>query len=112
MSCFFFQAEDGIRDLTVTGVQTCALPIYLDAAIAGYAEYVAHVQIADAPGRGEPGSGQLDLDRYLAALAGRGYRGWVSLEYKPTGTTEASLAWLPRERRAAPAGGITGKEQS
>src|SRR5256886_3778103 len=28
-SCFFFQAEDGIRDLTVTGVQTCALPIYL-----------------------------------------------------------------------------------
>src|SRR2546430_5102928 len=28
MFCFFFQAEDGIRDLTVTGVQTCALPIY------------------------------------------------------------------------------------
>src|SRR5438270_1324106 len=28
---FFFQAEDGIRDLTVTGVQTCALPIYLEA---------------------------------------------------------------------------------
>src|SRR2546430_8416693 len=27
VSCFFFQAEDGIRDLTVTGVQTCALPI-------------------------------------------------------------------------------------
>jgi sugar phosphate isomerase/epimerase len=61
------------------------------------------VQIADAPGRGEPGSGQLDLDRYLADLAGRGYRDWVSLEYKPTSTTEASLAWLPRERRAASA---------
>src|SRR5688572_30928981 len=30
--CFFFQAEDGIRDLTVTGVQTCALPIWSDAA--------------------------------------------------------------------------------
>src|SRR2546430_8449712 len=30
MSCFFFQAEDGIRDLTVTGVQTCALPILPD----------------------------------------------------------------------------------
>src|SRR2546430_11329488 len=28
ITCFFFQAEDGIRDLTVTGVQTCALPIY------------------------------------------------------------------------------------
>ncbi len=72
----------------------------IDAAIAAYAEVVAHVQIADAPGRGEPGSGQLDLDRYLVALADRGYRGWVSLEYKPTSTTEASLAWLPRERRS------------
>ena len=84
----------------------------IDAAIAAYTGVTAHVQIADAPGRGEPGSGRLDLDRYLAALADRGYRGWVSLEYKPTGTTEASLAWLPRERRAAPAGGVTGKEQS
>jgi hydroxypyruvate isomerase len=74
----------------------------IDAAIAEYADYVAHVQIADAPGRGEPGSGNLDLDRYLAALEDHGYRGWVSLEYKPTTTTEASLAWLPRERRAAP----------
>lgn len=79
----------------------------LDAAIAAHAGLTAHVQIADAPGRGEPGSGRLDLDRYLAALEGRGYRGWVSLEYKPTGTTEESLAWLPRERRA----GRPGKEQ-
>jgi hydroxypyruvate isomerase len=80
----------------------------VDAAIAAYADVTAHVQIADAPGRGEPGSGQLDLDRYLVALEDHGYRGWVSLEYKPTSTTEASLAWLPRERRAGP----TGKEQS
>ena len=72
----------------------------IDAAIAAHTDVTAHVQIADAPGRGEPGSGQLDLDRYLTALAGRGYRGWVSLEYKPTSTTEESLAWLPRERRA------------
>jgi hydroxypyruvate isomerase len=71
----------------------------IDAAIAAHADVTAHVQIADAPGRGEPGSGQLDLDRYLRTLEDRGYRGWVSLEYKPTGTTEASLAWLPRERR-------------
>jgi len=77
----------------------------VDAAIAAYADVTAHVQIADAPGRGEPGSGELDLDRYLAALEDHGYRGWVSLEYKPTTTTEASLTWLPRERRA-------GKEQA
>jgi len=76
----------------------------VDAAIAAYADVTAHVQIADAPGRGEPGSGQLDLDRYLVALEGHEYRGWVSLEYKPTSATEASLAWLPRERRAGPAG--------
>jgi hydroxypyruvate isomerase len=74
----------------------------LDAAIAAHAGVTAHVQIADAPGRGEPGSGELDLDRYLTALEDHGYRGWVSLEYKPTTTTEASLAWLPRERRAPP----------
>ena len=41
----------------------------------------------------------------LAVLEDHGYRGWVSLEYKPTSTTEASLAWLPRERR-------TGKGQA
>ena len=82
----------------------------LDAAIAAHAGVTGHVQIADAPGRGEPGSGQLDLDRYLAALQDRGYRGWVSLEYKPTTSTEASLAWLPRERRAAPAAGAPAQE--
>ncbi|MDQ6851776.1 MAG: TIM barrel protein [Actinomycetota bacterium] len=73
----------------------------LDQAIAKHTEVTSHVQIADWPGRGEPGSGQLDLGRYLAELAGRGYSGWVSLEYKPTTDTETSLAWLPRERRAA-----------
>jgi hydroxypyruvate isomerase len=71
------------------------------AAIAAYADLVAHVQVADCPGRGEPGSGELDLDGLLGELAARGYDGWVGLEYKPTTDTEASLAWLPRARRAA-----------
>jgi hydroxypyruvate isomerase len=73
----------------------------VEAAIAKHADVTGHVQIADCPGRGEPGSGQLDLDRQLADLAARGYTGWVGLEYKPTTGTEASLAWLPRERRGA-----------
>jgi hydroxypyruvate isomerase len=73
----------------------------LDAAIAKHADVVAHVQIADCPGRGEPGSGELDLERHLADLAAHGYAGWVGLEYKPTTDTETSLAWLPRARRAA-----------
>lgn len=68
----------------------------LDAAIERFAPITAHVQVADHPGRGEPGSGELDLDRHLADLAERGYTGWVGLEYKPTTTTEDSLAWLAR----------------
>jgi hydroxypyruvate isomerase len=55
------------------------------------------VQIADAPGRGEPGTGSIDLERYLAAIEATGYQGWIGLEYKPTTPpTEASLSWLPR----------------
>ena len=73
----------------------------VDAAIARHAEVTSHVQIADCPGRGEPGSGALDLDRHLRDLADRGYAGWVGLEYKPTTDTETSLHWLPMERRAA-----------
>lgn len=69
------------------------------AAIASYADRVAHVQIADWPGRGEPGSGELDLDRHLTDLQARGYAGWVGLEYTPTTTTEESLSWLPAARR-------------
>ncbi|MBO0747083.1 MAG: TIM barrel protein [Acidimicrobiaceae bacterium] len=71
----------------------------IDAAIDRYTPVIAHVQIADHPGRGEPGTGKLDLDRYLAALQGQGYSGWVSLEYQPTTSTLGSLAWLPPERR-------------
>jgi hydroxypyruvate isomerase len=73
----------------------------LDQAIATYGDRVAHIQIADAPGRNEPGTGTLDLDRYLALLAAAGYDGWVGLEYKPSGASADSFAWLPRERRGA-----------
>jgi hydroxypyruvate isomerase len=74
----------------------------LDAAITQFADRTAHVQIADAPGRGEPGTGDLDLQRHLGHLARRGYAGWVGLEYKPTtATTPDSFAWLPRERRSS-----------
>jgi hydroxypyruvate isomerase len=61
---------------------------------------IAHVQIADAPGRNEPGTGTLPLERQLAALEAHGYAGWVGLEYKPSTTTVESFGWLPRERRA------------
>jgi hydroxypyruvate isomerase len=79
----------------------------VDKAIAEYTGKpggVAHVQIADAPGRGAPGTGNLPLDRQLADLEAAGYRGWVGLEYKVTPEnpdTAATFDFLPRERRAA-----------
>jgi hydroxypyruvate isomerase len=73
----------------------------LDQVIDTYGDRVAHVQIADAPGRHEPGTGTLDLDRHLGRLAAAGYDGWVGLEYQPSGASADSFAWLPRERRGA-----------
>lgn len=71
----------------------------VDAVIAAHAAQVAHVQIADAPGRNEPGTGHLDLSGHLGKLAAAGYGGWVGLEYKPSGASADSFEWLPRESR-------------
>ena len=68
----------------------------VDRVIDTYGRRVAHVQIADAPGRNEPGTGELDLDRYLGELAAAGYDGWVGLEYKPSGASADSFGWLHR----------------
>jgi hydroxypyruvate isomerase len=62
---------------------------------------VGHVQIADAPGRNEPGTGTLDIPGYLDRIATTGYDGWVGLEYKPSGASADSFDWLPRAQRAA-----------
>ena len=71
----------------------------LDRVAGEHAGRVAHVQIADVPGRGAPGSGTLDLDRHLGRLEAAGYRSWVGLEYVPDGPGADSFGWLPRERR-------------
>lgn len=55
---------------------------------------VRHVQFADVPGRGEPGSGRLDFGRLFAALEEIGYAGWTSAEYRPTRATPETLQWL------------------
>ena len=67
----------------------------VDAAIARHAAVTSHVQIADYPGRGEPGSGGLDLDRHLRDLADRGYAGWVGLEYSRPPTPRRALTGCP-----------------
>lgn len=66
----------------------------VDRVVAEHTDRIAHVQIADAPGRNEPGTGTLPLESQLAALADHGYDGWVSLEYKPATTTVDSFGWL------------------
>ncbi len=71
----------------------------LSTVIDEYGDRIGHVQIADAPGRGAPGTGTVDFDRHLAHLRERGYRGHVSLEYRDDGADP--FGWLPRSRRAA-----------
>src|SRR5207248_4463863 len=74
---FFFQAEDGIRDRTVTGVQTCALPIYSDA---GRAETVMPTHLfAESPGDERRGNDSavdeevVNLERIRAPIIA----GWI-----------------------------------
>jgi len=67
------------------------------AVIAGHAADFGHIQIADAPGRGEPGTGDLPLGQWIADAQALGYTGVVGLEYK----TDAGdpFAWLPVAER-------------
>jgi hydroxypyruvate isomerase len=63
-------------------------------------DVIGHVQIADSPGRGEPGTGEIHYPYVLGALEELGYDGYVGLEYNPTtASTEESLGWLPYELR-------------
>lgn len=55
---------------------------------------IHHIQLADNPGRHEPGTGEINYPFLLAHLDNIGYQGWVSCEYKPATTTEAGLGWL------------------
>jgi hydroxypyruvate isomerase len=74
----------------------------ITATIEEHFDEIAHVQIADSPGRGQPGTGEINFDYVFQRLEELGYEGYVGLEYKPpSGDTEASLAWLPRERRGS-----------
>jgi hydroxypyruvate isomerase len=74
----------------------------LVATIERHFDAIAHVQIADSPDRGQPGTGEINFDYVLGRLEELGYDGHVGLEYKPPGgDTEASLAWLPRELRGS-----------
>lgn len=62
--------------------------------ITRHADQIGHIQFADCPGRGQPGTGQIDFAEFFSAIEESNYAGWVGAEYKPVGATAASLGWL------------------
>ena len=97
--------EDGARIVATFGADVLGLQCDLyhvammgddpEAVLARHGAVVRHVQFADAPGRGEPGTGRVALEQHFATLDRMRYPGWVSAEYKPTRRTEETLSWLP-----------------
>ena len=64
-----------------------------------FANRIAHVQLADNPGRNEPGTGEINYPFVFDALEEAGYDGWIGCEYKPRTTTADGLGWLGTERQ-------------
>ncbi len=67
-----------------------------EAFIAVHGDKIGHIQFADCPGRGQPGTGRIDFDRVFSAIENSAYPGWIGAEYKPLGATAESLAWLKK----------------
>ncbi len=98
------RSEQGLRILDEVGASNAYLQydIYhaqrmegeLAATLQKHLARIAHVQIADNPGRHEPGSGEIAYPFLFEHLDRIGYQGWVGCEYKPAAGTEAGLGWL------------------
>lgn len=63
-----------------------------------WADKIGHLQIADNPRRGEPGTGEINYDFIFNVIKQSDYDGWVGCEYKPLTTTEAGLSWINQYR--------------
>ena len=66
----------------------------LAATIAQHLQRIGHMQLADNPGRHEPGTGEINFTFLFDHLDRLGYSGWIGCEYKPTTTTAAGLGWV------------------
>ena len=63
---------------------------------------IGHIQVADNPGRHEPGTGEINYPYVFRRLDELGYAGWIGCEYKPAAATAAGLGWLqPYQRTRA-----------
>jgi hydroxypyruvate isomerase len=54
---------------------------------------IGHLQLADNPGRAEPGTGEINYPWLLRHIDALGYAGWIGCEYRPAGDTAAGLGW-------------------
>jgi hydroxypyruvate isomerase len=61
--------------------------------LARHAADIAHIQVADVPDRGAPGTGKLDFEALFAQLATQGYAGWIGCEYKPSDPADSSTSF-------------------
>ena len=64
---------------------------------------IAHMQLADTPGRHEPGTGEINYDFLFDHIDKLGYQGWIGCEYRPATTTKDGLGWVGRQRARAEA---------
>ena len=65
-----------------------------EAVLRNHLDRIGHIQVADCPGRHQPGTGETDFRSLLAQIDRSGYGGYVAMEYIPTPDTLGSLAWL------------------
>ena len=71
----------------------------LAATVHKHLPHIGHIQLADNPGRNEPGTGEINYPFLFAHLDRIGYDGWIGCEYKPATTTQAGLGWLQQMTR-------------
>ncbi|NOT13140.1 MAG: TIM barrel protein [Methylococcaceae bacterium] len=69
-----------------------------EAFIATNAAAIGHIQFADCPGRGQPGTGQLHFEHIFNAIEASAYSGWIGAEYLPQGPSIESLTWFRTQR--------------
>jgi hydroxypyruvate isomerase len=92
----------GVRERTQTGRIALLADLYhltvngddVVRVVTQHTDEIGHVQVADAPGRHEPGTGSVPIAELVELLDAHGYTGGIALEYIPSGETLAGLSWL------------------